>query len=57
MTAAQSPLISIAAMVAAVRPHRSEARPPSQHPSAPIAMTTKVAVLGDIPAYPAVPAA
>src|SRR5262249_25526268 len=50
IVAAQSPLAAIATMVAAVRPQRSDTIPPSQHPSAPIAITTNVAVLGDIAA-------
>ena len=49
IVAAQRPLAAMAAIVAAVRPQRSEATPPRQQPSAPVAMTTKVAVLGESP--------
>ena len=57
IVAAQSALAAMAAIVAAVRPQRSETTPPSQQPSAPIAMTTNVAVLGARPAYPVAAAA
>ena len=45
MASAQMPLAAMATMVNAVRPHRSEAQPPIQHPSAPMAMTRNVAAL------------
>ena len=45
MASAQMPLAAMAIMVSAVRPHRSEAQPPIQHPSAPMAMTRNVAAL------------
>src|SRR5262245_3421208 len=50
IVAAQSALSAIAVIVAVVRPQRSDTAPPSQQPSAPMAITTNVAVLGDIAA-------
>ena len=50
IVAAQAPESVIATIVEVVRPHRSDARPPAQQPSAPSAMTRKVAALALSPA-------
>src|SRR5262249_62246216 len=42
---AQKPLAAMATMVDVVRPQRSETRPPSQQPAAPLAITTNAATL------------
>src|SRR2546428_4230054 len=48
---AQAPEKAIETIVSVVRPHRSEATPPAQQPSAPSAITMNVAPLGLSPAY------
>ena len=50
VTAAHAAEIAIATIVSAVRPQRSDAMPPSQQPSAPMAITRNVAPLALSPA-------
>ncbi len=46
IVAAQAPDKAIAIIVEVVRPHRSDATPPAQHPKPPSAITTNAAALG-----------
>ena len=50
MASAQAPEIAIARIVALARPSLSPSTPPSQHPTAPMPMTAKVAMVDQRPA-------